>query len=184
MKITIRNFTGIIPRFSPELLPDNAGQTANNMSLKSGKIYPEKPFNISTPDRDYVPGQINDDPYRRLYYLDDNGTLCVAGTFPDASGTTSTEISCRKVGMSAPDKPQIISVSSPFLDSIGASMDGAVMVANYRDAYAGGKAELGHIIYAKRELEPVAGSSWSVRSDGSVSRIYKFCPYHLSIYIP
>lgn len=184
MKIEIKNFSGIIPRVSPELLPDNAAQTAENMSVKSGKIHPEKFFTVHIPDRDYVAGQINDDQYHRLYFLNDAGTLYAAGTFPDENGNISEEITSRKVGVSAPLKPEVISISSPFLDSLGAAgFNNAVMVANCRDAYADKLAKLGYIVYAKRELEPV-DAAWTIRTDGSVTRTYKFSPYRLSVFIP
>ena len=38
MKLTLGNFTGIAPRFSPKLLPANGAQTAENVRLESGEI--------------------------------------------------------------------------------------------------------------------------------------------------
>lgn len=38
MKLTISNFSGIAPRFSPKLLPANAAQVAENVRLESGEI--------------------------------------------------------------------------------------------------------------------------------------------------
>lgn len=184
MKIEIKNFSGIIPRVSPELLPDNSAQTAENMSIKSGKIHPEKFFTITHPDRDYVAGQVNDDQYHRLYFLDEEGTLYSAGTFPDANGDISEEITSRKVGVSAPQKPVVCSISSPFLDMIGGLQgdNSAIMIANYRDVYKDEMAKYCDIIYAKRDLQPT--ENWTVRTDGSVVRTYKFSPYYLQVFIP
>lgn len=45
--ILLSNFTGILPRMSDSLLPDNAGQVARNVKLQSGEIRPwRKPVKV------------------------------------------------------------------------------------------------------------------------------------------
>ena len=184
MKIEIRNFSGIAPRVSPELLPENAGQIAENMSVKSGKIHPEKFFSVQSPDRDYVPGQINDDQYRRLYFLDENGTICVCGTFPGGNGSLTS----RKVGISAPGEPVLSVISSPFTDAFNDAAN-AVMMANSGTAYLESndwKAVPGVAthLYSRYQLTPV-DSVWKLKEDGiSYERTYAYNPWKTEFYHP
>ena len=40
MKISIEKFSGLAPRYSPELLNNEFAVVAENLSIKSGKIHP------------------------------------------------------------------------------------------------------------------------------------------------
>jgi hypothetical protein len=182
MKIELRSFSGIAPRYSPELLNESNGIQAQNISIKSGKIHPEKPFVIKRPDRDYVPGHINDDQYHRLYFLDKNGTLSVCGRFPDSSGNISDSLSSRKVDISAPGKPEVISVSSPFLDSIGKNLDGK-MIINYGSTSWKSAPGVATHIYGEYELTPL-DLKWNEADDGTMTRIYKYSSFSTDIYYP
>jgi hypothetical protein len=182
MKIEIRNFSGIVPRLAPELLPDNVGQTAQNMSVKSGKIHPEKPFVIEAPDRDYVPGQINEDTYRRLYFLDTDGAICVCGTFPGGNGSLTS----RKVGISAPGEPRLTAISSPFTDAFS-KVGNATVTANSGSAYSPDtqwKSEIGKAthIYSQYTLTPLG--EWAQMEDGSYERVYQYNPWDTTIFYP
>lgn len=188
MKIDIRNFSGIIPRVSPELLPDNVGQTAENMSIKSGKIHPEKLFNFNAPDRDYVPGQINDDQYRRLYFLDEYGTLKVCGMFPDGTSGSEpgNELISRTVNISAPGEPVLTAVSSPFTDMFD-DANGAVMMANSGPDFLESKEWLTEDgiathIHGRYALVPI--SQWEQQDNGSYVRTYAYNPWKTSVYYP
>lgn len=182
MKITLNGFSGIAPRYSPELLNDTNGIQAQNISIKSGKIHPEKPFVIKRPDRDYVPGHINDDQYHRLYFLDDNGTLSVCGRFPNSSGNISDSLSSRKVDISAPGKPRVISVSSPFLDSIG-EKTGGKMIINYGSTSWKAAPGVATHIYGEYELTPL-DLKWSENEEGALTRTYKYSSYDTRIFYP
>lgn len=182
MKIELRSFSGIAPRYSPELLNEQNGTQAVNLSIKSGKIHPEKPFTINAPDRDYVTGQVNDDQYKRLYFLDTAGNLCVCGTFPDANGNISSELTSRRVNISAPGKPECVSVTSPFLDSIGGSLDGK-MIANYGSTSWKAQDGIATHIYGIRELNPI-DDKWIKTENNTVERTYQYNPYKTTIYYP
>jgi hypothetical protein len=182
MKLEIRSFSGIAPRYSPELLNEQNGQQAVNISIKSGKIHPEKPFAVKVPDRDYVPGHINDDQYRRLYFLDDNGDLCVCGTFPEDNGDVSEVLSSRKVNISAPGKPEFISVTSPFLDSIG-GIDGGKMILNYGSESDYAENGVATHIYGIKELPPI-DSEWIATENNGFERTYQYNPWDTTFYIP
>jgi hypothetical protein len=182
MKIEINAFSGIAPRYSPELLNEQNGQIAENLSIKSGKIHPEKVFNIKSPDRDYVPGQVNDDQYHRLYFLDSEGNLSVCGTFPDGNGNISEDLSVRHVDISAPGKPEIISISSPFLDAIG-DLSNGVMVANYGSTSWKSASMIATHIYSVYAMTPI-DKSWIAKDDGSLERSYQYNPWLTTIYYP
>lgn len=182
MKVEIRSFSGIAPRYSPELLNEQNGQQAVNISIKSGKIHPEKPFAVKVPDRDYVPGHINDDQYRRLYFLDDNGDLCVCGNFPDENGDVSQVLSSRKVNISAPGKPEVISVSSPFLDSIGKNLDGKMIINHGTTSWKAASGVATHI-YGEYELAPI-DQDWKEDENGTMERTFAYSPLNTKIYYP
>lgn len=180
MKVEIRSFSGIAPRFSPELLNESNGQTAENMSIKSGKIHPEKQFYIKTPDRDYVAGQVNDDPYHRIYFLDENGDLFVAGKFPDADGNVSENLVARKVDISAPKKPVLDYTSSPFLDSLG-GITGGDMIANYGANSKKSVPGYATHIYSEYKLTPI-DKQWNEDTDGNLFRKYIYNPWKTRIW--
>lgn len=191
MKIEIRDFSGIAPRYSPELLADNAGQTACNLSIKSGKIHPEKPFTILAPDRDYAPGQVNDDQYDRLYFLDGGtvtggtiygGTMFVGGTFRGGGtfhgGTlcmygrfSGNSYSIRKVDMVAPNTVTLTVKSSPLLDALGRSNNGK-MAFNYNSNSWKSTYNIADL-YAQRFLTSV-DADWSELADGTLTRSYSY----------
>lgn len=177
MKIELKTFSGIAPRYSAELLNEANGIQAQNLSIKSGKIHPEKPFTIKAPDTDYVTGQVNDDQYRRLYFLDSAGNLCVCGTLPGEDGLTT-----RRVGISAPGKPVCISTTSPFLDSIG-GISGGKMIANYGSTSWKAADGVATHIYGIRELAPI-DDKWISTETGGLERTYEYTPYETSIYYP
>jgi hypothetical protein len=179
MKIEIRSFSGIAPRYSPELINEQNGQIAQNISIKSGKIHPEKKFLVKLPDRDYVPGQINDDQYHRIYFLDDNGTLCVAGTFPDKNGNVSAELISRTVDISAPGKPVLSYTSSPLLDAIG-GMNGGKMYANFGSTSDKATPGFATHIYSVYEMIPI-DDKWKEDVDGNLERTYAYNPYYTDI---
>lgn len=180
MKIEIRSFSGIAPRYSPELINEQNGQIAENLSIKSGKIHPEKKFIVKVPDRDYVPGQINDDQYHRIYFLDDNGDLCVAGTFPDVNGNISGTISFRKVDISAPGKPVLKDISSPFLDSIG-GLTGGEMYANFGTESKKAAPGFATHIYSEYKMTPVE-NKWQEDGNGNLERTFVYNPWVTMIY--
>lgn len=179
MKIEIRSFSGIAPRYSPELINEQNGQIAENLSIKSGKLHPEKKFMVKFPDRDYVPGQINDDQYHRIYFLDNNGDLCVAGTFPDKNGEISKTISFRKVDISAPGKPILEATSSPFLDSIG-GMTGGDMYANFGSTSDKAVPGVATHIYSVYKMIPLE-EEWHEDINGNLERTYVYNPWSTSI---
>lgn len=208
MKIEIRSFGGTVPRVSPELLGDSNAQSAKNISIKSGKIHPEKKFTILYPDKDYVPGQINDDQYHRLYFVDGNGTLKVVGLFgenkPDrptggyrpitpnvqqgtegggSSSATSETLSVRVVDLPVvKTAPVLVSVSSPFLDAIDFNdMQRAAMVANYGSTSWKAEEGVATHIYGERTLEPI--NSWTVRNN-IFERDYEYNPWSTRISYP
>ena len=78
-EISIEKFSGLAPRYSPELLNNEFAVVAENLSIKSGKIHPERKFHFSKPDRDYVPGQINDDQYNRIFFITPDNQLIELG---------------------------------------------------------------------------------------------------------
>jgi uncharacterized protein CbrC (UPF0167 family) len=170
MKIELRTFSGIAPRYSAELLNEQNGRQAVNLSIKSGKIHPEKKFTIKAPDRDYVTGQVNDDQYKRLYFLDASGNLCVCGLFPN----DTTKLTSRKVNISAPSQPKAISITSPFLDSIGGKM-----MLNYGTKSE--MAEKAQHIYGIREIFPVE-KEWIVKDNGNLERSYYYNPWTTEIF--
>ena len=180
MKIEIRSFSGIAPRYSPELINEQNGQIAENLSIKSGKLHPEKKFMVKFPDRDYVPGQINDDQYHRIYFLDDNGDLCVAGTFPDKNGVISKTITYRKVDISAPGKPSLVAKSSPFLDSIG-GITGGDMYANFGTTSDKAVPGVATHIYSEYKMTPI-DEQWIEDTDGNLERTYVYNPWTTTIF--
>lgn len=180
MKIEIRSFSGIAPRYSPELINEQNGQIAENLSIKSGKLHPEKKFMVKMPDRDYVPGQINDDQYHRIYFLDDNGDLCVAGTFPDANGNISENITFRKVDISAPGKPVLESKSSPFLDAIG-GITGGDMYANFGTTSDKAVPGVATHIYSEYKMTPL-DEEWQEDINGNLERTYVYNPWNTVIF--
>lgn len=174
MKIEIRDFSGIAPRYSPELLADNTGQAANNLSIKSGKIHPEKPFTILAPDRDYVPGQVNDDQYNRLYFLA-GGTLCMYGNFPVSGGTAATSAYVvRVVDMTTPGTVTLTAKSSPLLDAVGHLNDGQ-MVFNYNSNSWKKVENIACHIYSARVIDAIDGD-WTELADGTLTRSFYYNP--------
>lgn len=178
MKIELRTFSGIAPRYSAELLNEQNGRQAVNLSIKSGKIHPEKKFTIKAPDRDYVTGQVNDDQYKRLYFLDASGNLCVCGLFPN----DTTKLTSRKVNISAPSQPKAISITSPFLDSIG-GVDGGKMMLNYGSESEYAEDGIATHIYGIRELSPI-DSKWISTETNGFERTYQYNPWDTTFYRP
>ena len=164
MKIEIRDFSGIAPRYSPELLGDGFGQKAKNLSIKSGKIHPEKPFAILAPDRDYVPGQVNDDQYNRLYFLA-GGTLCMYGKF------SGNSYSVRAVDMSPPGTVTLTVKTSPLLESLGHTTNGQ-MALNYNSNSWKTTYNIADV-YAMQFLTG-GGNSWNELADGTLTRTYNY----------
>lgn len=183
MKIQLTTFSGIAPRYSPELLNEQNGQKAVNLSIKSGKIHPEKRFTIKAPDRDYVAGQINDDQYNRLYFLDGDGTLCMCGTFPKVDGTESTVLTSRTVDLPIPGTPQFISVSSPFLDAFNDSDSDAKMVANYGSTSWKATPGVATHIYGIYELVAI-DPEWQNEDNNTLTRTYQYNPWTTTIWYP
>ena len=199
MKIQLTTFSGIAPRFSPELLNEQNGQKAVNLSIKSGKIHPEKKFTIKFPDRDYVAGQINDDQYNRLYFLSIDGdsisntdgedteitpgTLCMCGTFPDENGAPSDDLSLRIVDIPIPGTPQFISVSSPFLDAFNDSDSEAKMVANYGSTSWKANPGVATHIYGIYELVAI-DPEWQNEDNNTLTRTYQYNPWTTTIWYP
>jgi hypothetical protein len=200
MKLEIRTFSGIAPRFSPELLNEQNGQKAVNLSIKSGKIHPEKKFTIKFPDRDYVAGLINDDPYNRLYFLainsdtdsntdgDDTvippGTLCMCGTFPNEDGVQSDDVLCKRtVDIPIPGTPQFISVSSPFLDAFNDSDSDAKMFANYGSTSWKATRGVATHIYGIYELVAI-DQEWQHEDNNTLTRTYQYNPWTTTIWYP
>lgn len=179
MKIEIRTFSGIAPRFSPELLNEQNGQKAVNISIKSGKIHPEKKFIIKYPDRDYVPGQINDDQYNRLYFLDEK-TLCVCGNFYKENQEEPT-LNKRIVNITAPGKPSVISVTSPFLEKINIEdlNNNGEMIANYGTTSWKSKPGVATHIYSEYSLKPI--TKWNEKDNNTLERIYQYNPWNTEI---
>jgi hypothetical protein len=182
MKIQLTTFSGIAPRFSPELLNEQNGQKAVNLSIKSGKIHPEKIFSIKFPDRDYVTGQVNDDQYHRLYFLDAEGTLSVCGTFPDGNGNPSDELSARTVDIPIPGVPEVISVSSPFLDAIGGKLGGK-MIANFGSTSWKAAPGVATHIYGIYELVAI-DPEWHNEDNNTLTRTYQYNPWTTTIHYP
>jgi hypothetical protein len=182
MKIELRTFSGIAPRYSAELLNEQNGTQAVNLSIKSGKIHPEKSFAIKSPDLDYVTGQVNDDQYHRLYFLDTEGNLCVCGTFPDDQGNPTEELSSRKVDISAPGKPELITISSPFLDSIG-GIDGGEVIINYGSESWKAETGIATHIHGIVKLKPI-DEKWISTQNNSLERNYQFNPWETTFFYP
>jgi hypothetical protein len=185
MKIEIRAFSGIAPRFSPELLNDQNGQTAVNLSIKSGKIHPENEFSFSAPDRDYVTGQINDDQYNRLYFLDKEGTLCMYYSMPEDPEKPGSGVKwhTRKVNLPIPQTPTLDSKSSPFIDSINTeSLQKSAMIANYKTTSWKAEEGIATHIYAERDLKPI--SEWKENGENTLERDYEYNPWTTRIFYP
>ena len=176
MKIEIRAFSGIAPRYSPELLNEQNGQKAINISIKSGKVHPEKKFIIKYPDCDYVAGQINDDQYHRLYFLEEK-VLYVCGNFNKSDEGEEPELNKRIVNITAPKKTEIISVSSPFLDSINVNdlNDGGKMIANYGTESWKSKPGIATHIYSEYTLTPI--TKWTEKDNNTFERVYQYNPW-------
>lgn len=170
MKISIEKFSGLAPRYSPELLNNEFAVVAENLSIKSGKIHPERKFHFSKPDRDYVPGQINDDQYNRIYSIDAERNLVVHGFFPDGSGEISDKISERSADMPHPEAPVLTQRESKVFSDILGDGEGT-MYFQYGSKLAAGDDEGRRLLYAERILPPLTG--WKDTGNGW-SRDYSF----------
>jgi hypothetical protein len=86
MKIGIKSFKGIAPRYAEKMLPDDMATIADGCELLGGKLQPKAlTATVDTSEEAgkicEVQGPIVNDEYKRIYYTDGVGPLMVKGTF-------------------------------------------------------------------------------------------------------